>query len=197
MVQVSKRLLTNGPWRYVTVISARPSVTDLVFQLYGRSLHPELFQRHAVRRVERGDFRAEIAITGSGHTVSWTSGNLTLVEVATSAQQPLPKKRRLLSYPIQGERTDSLECANGVCYETSFQLERVRPDVFWTFQQELTADSISQGLFHRFATHGRLSVGAISWVNVETRTKSLLLQAFHTFPEEFAIVKSQSIFQLP
>ena len=168
-----------------------------MFQLYGRSLHPELFQRHAVRCVERGDFRAEIAITGSGHTVSWTSGNLTLVEVATSAQQPLPKKRRLLSYPIQGERADSLECANGVCYETSFQLERVRPDVFWTFQQELTADSISQGLFHRFATHGRLSVGAISWVNVETRTKSLLLQAFHTFPEEFAIVKSQSIFQLP
>ena len=145
------------------------------------------------------NFKAEIAITGSGHTVSWNSGNFTLVEVATSDQQPLPKKRRLLlSYPIQGERTDSLECANGVCYETSFQLERVRPDVFWTFQQELTADGISQGLFHRFATSGgRLGVGAISWVNVETRTKSLLLQAFHTFPEEFAIVKSQSIFQLP
>ena len=123
--------------------------------------------------------------------------NLTLVEVATSDRQPLPKKRRLLSYPIQGERSDSLECANGVCYETSFQLEKVRPDVFWTFQQELSADSISQGLFHRFATRGRLAVGAISWVNVETRTKSLLLQAFHTFPEEFAIVKSQSIFQLP
>jgi hypothetical protein len=172
-------------------------VTDLVFRLYGRSLHPELFRRHAVRHVERGEFRAEIAITESGHTVSWTSGNLTLVEVATSDRQPLPKKRRLLSYPIQGERSDSLECANGVCYETSFQLEKVRPDVFWTFQQELSADSISQGLFHRFATRGRLAVGAISWVNVETRTKSLLLQAFHTFPEEFAIVKSQSIFQLP
>jgi hypothetical protein len=179
------------------LISARPSVTDLVFRLYGRSLHPELFQRYAVRYVERGNFKAEIAITGSGHTVSWNSGSLTLVEVATSDQQPLPKKRRLLSHPIQGERTDSLECANGVCYETSFQLERVRPDVFWTFQQELSADGISQGLFHRFASGGRLGVGALSWVNVETRTSSLLIQAFHTFPEEFAIVKSQSIFQLP
>ena len=179
------------------MISARPSVTDLVFRLYGRSLHPELFQRYAVRYVERGNFQAEIAITGSGHTVSWNSGSLTLVEVATSDQQPLPKKRQLLSHPIQGERTDSLECANGVCYETSFQLERVRPDVFWTFQQELSADGISQGLFHRFASGGRLGIGAISWVNVETRTNSLLIQAFHTFPEEFAIVKSQSIFQLP
>jgi hypothetical protein len=79
----------------------------------------------------------------------------------------------------------------------SFQLERVRPDVFWTFQQELSADGISHGLFHRFASGGRLGIGAISLVNVETRTNSLLIQAFHTFPEEFAIVKSQSIFQLP
>ncbi len=75
------------------MISARPSVTDLVFRLYGRSLHPELFQRYAVRYVERGNFKAEIAITGSGHTVAWNSGSLTLVEVATSDQQPLPKKR--------------------------------------------------------------------------------------------------------
>jgi len=179
------------------VISARPSVTELVFQLYGRSLHPELFQQHAVRRLERGLFQAEVAITGSGHVVCWQGAGLTLSEVATAATAPLPMKRRLLSHPIRGERTDSLECANGVCYETCFQLERVQPDEFWTFQQELCDDGNTRGLFHRFAAGGRLAVGAVSWINVETRRKSLIVQAFHTFPDEFAVVKSQSIFQMP
>jgi hypothetical protein len=183
--------------RFIAVISVRPKVTDLVFQLYGRSLHPELFQQFAVRRLERGRFTAEVAITGSGHVVCWRAGGLTLTEVATSSDQPVPVKRRLLSHAIQGEQTDALECANGVCYETCFQLERVRPDVFWTFQQELSADGITQGLFHRFAAGGRLAVGAVSWINIETRARSLLIQAFHTFPDDFAIVKSQSIFQIP
>ncbi len=183
--------------RPVAVISVRPKVTDLVFQLYGRSLHPELFQRFAVRRLERGRFTAEVAITGSGHVICWRAEGLTLTEVATSSDQPVPLKRRLLSHAIQGEQTDALECANGICYETCFQLERVRPDVFWTFQQELSADGITQGLFHRFAAGGRLAVGAVSWINIETRSRSLLVQAFHTFPDDFAIVKSQSIFQIP
>ena len=179
------------------MISARPKATDLVFQLYSRSLHPELFQRHVVRRVERGRYTAEVAITNSGHLVCWRVEGLTLSEVATSADQPVPLKRRLLSHAIQGEQSDALECGNGVCYETCFQLERVRPDVFWTFQQELSADGMTQGLFHRFAAGGRLAVGAISWINIETRARSLLVQAFHTFPDDFAIVKSQSIFQIP
>ena len=179
------------------MISVRPKATDLVFQLYGRSLHPELFHHYAVRRLERGQFTASVSITDSGHVVRWQAGGLTLSEVATSSDQPLPEKRRLLSHAIQGEQTDALECASGVCYETCFQLERVRPDVFWNFQQELCDDGISQGLFHRFAAGGRLAIGAVSWINIETRSKSLLIQAFHTFPDDFAIVKSQSVFQIP
>jgi hypothetical protein len=42
-----------------------------------------------------------------------------------------------------------------------------------------------------------LGFGAISYVNVETRNRSMLVQAFHTFPDDYAIVKSQSWFELP
>jgi hypothetical protein len=35
--------------------SLRPPVSDLVFQLYGRPLHPELFDILAVRKVQRED----------------------------------------------------------------------------------------------------------------------------------------------
>jgi hypothetical protein len=42
-----------------------------------------------------------------------------------------------------------------------------------------------------------MALGALSYINVETRTRCLLVQAFHTFPDDYAIVKSQSLFEIP
>jgi len=102
-----------------------------------------------------------------------------------------------LSYPLKGERSDRLECRGGVTYQASFQLETVDPEVFWTFQEELAHDSERKGLLYTFDSSGRLAVGALSYINIETRNRSMLVQAFHTFPDDYAIVKSQSIFELP
>lgn len=79
----------------------------------------------------------------------------------------------------------------------SFQLETVAPQVFWTFQEELSLDSVKNGLLHRFDSSGRMALGAMSYINVETRNRSLSVQAFHTFPDDYAIVKSQSLFETP
>jgi hypothetical protein len=69
--------------------------------------------------------------------------------------------------------------------------------VFWTFQQELALDGERKGMLHRFDSSGRMALGALSYINVETRNRSLLIQAFHTFPDDYAIVKSQSLFEIP
>lgn len=179
------------------MISVRPKVAELVFQLYGRPLHPELFERHESREVKRGGYEARIDITSAGHLVTWRYDGLTLTEVCTAAHHPLPQKRRLISYPLRGERSDRVECRGGVVYQVSFQLEPVQPEVFWTFQEELAADGRRQGLLHTFESSGRMALGALSYIHVETRNRSMLVQAFHTFPDDYAIVKSQSLFELP
>ena len=124
------------------VLTARPKVAELVFQLYGRPLHPELFEVYHSRVVQREHYQAKIDITSAGHVVTWRHGGLTLTEVAASAQHPLPEKRRLLSYRLKGQRSDRVECRGGICYQVSFQLEPVDPEVFWTFQQELAEDGL-------------------------------------------------------
>lgn len=179
------------------MLSVRPKVAELAFQLYGRSLHPELFRIYESRRIQRGGYEAKIDITSAGHLVTWVYDGLTLTEVACSAQHPLPQKRRLLSYKLRGERSDRVECRGGVTYQVSFQLEPVSPEVFWMFQEELTHDSEKKGLVHIFDASGRMALGALSYINVETRNRSMLVQAFHTFPDDYAIVKSQSLFELP
>jgi len=172
-------------------------VTDLVFQLYGRPLHPELFELCQSRTVERNGYQARVEITTAGHVVTWRYGGLTLSEVCTTSRTPLPQKRRLMSYKLRGERSDKVECRGGVVYSTRFQLEPVDAEIFWTFQQELAQDAERQGMLHTFEATGRLGLGPVSYVNVETRNRTLFIRAFHTFPDDFAIVKSESTFELP
>jgi len=178
-------------------VTVRPKVAELVFQLYGRPLHPELFEVHSSQTVERGDYRAKIDVTSAGHVMTWRYAGLTLTEVATSAHHPLPKQRRLLSYRLRGQRDDRVECRGGITYQVSFQLERVEPEVFWTIQEELTRDGRREGMLHKFDSSGRIPLGAISYIHFDTRSRSLLVQAFHTFPDDYAIVKSQSLIEIP
>lgn len=179
------------------MISLRPKVGELVFQLYGRPLHPELFELCASRSIDRGAYSATVSITSAGHLVTWRKDGLTLTETATSVSHPMPQKRRLLSHRIAGERSDRLECRGGASYETCFQLETVQQEVFWSFQQELVEAGMKRGILHRFESGGRVALGAVSWIDVETRPRSLIIQAFHTFPDDMAIVKSQSVFETP
>ena len=58
-------------------------------------------------------------------------------------------------------------------------------------------DSETQGMLFRFNSSGRFALGAISYINIETRIRTLRVQAFHTFPDDCAIVKTQSVFEIP
>jgi len=184
------------------VLTVRPKVAELVFQLYGRPLHPELFEVYKTRTIKRGDYEARINITSAGHVVTWQYQGLTLTEVATSAHLPLPEKRRLFSCRLKGQRHDQVKCRGGARYEMAFQLEQVAPEVFWAYQRDLfsdidVGDSDQEGLLFRFDSSGRMALGAISYINIESRARTLTVQAFHTFPDDCAIVKSQSRFEVP
>jgi len=181
------------------VLSVRPKVAELVFQVYGRALHPELFDVFATRTIRRGDDSlATVQITSAGHVVTWRRDGITLTEVAAASNHPLPTKRRLMNYKLKGQRQDRLTTRGGCRYQMSFSLETaVDPSVFWSFQQELAADGERKGLLHRFDSSGRMALGALSYINIESRQKALLVQAFHTFPDDYAIVKSQSLFEMP
>ena len=177
------------------MLSLRPKVKELTFQLFSRSLHPELFNVYQSRQIQRGSYEAQVDITRDGHVVTFKHHGVTIAEVASAQSQPLPQRRRLLAHPIAGERNEVINC-RGIEYQTSFQLEIVPQEIFWAFQQELSQDSELRGMAHFFDNNGRMATGAMSYINLETRQNSLLIQAFHTFPDDLAIIKSQSMFSV-
>lgn len=178
------------------MISVRPKVAELAFHLFSRPIHPELIVVHQSRRIQRGHYNAQVNITNSGHVVTFNAGKSTLCEVATSVGQPLPKRRCLIQQSLKGSRTEEATCGSGMEYRSHFQLDSVGPEMFAMVGKQLGKGQ-TEGLLHRFGSSGRMALGAISYVNIETRRSSMLIQAIHTFPDDYAIVKVESLFSRP
>ncbi len=173
----------------------RPTVSDLVFQLHGRPLHPELFDILAVRVIQREDYQVTLRITRTGHVVTWENGDVFLSEVTAAAQQPLSESRRLLHYRLRGEHTAVFLCDHGVNYQMSFQVETLPPEIFLHVHDEILAEGGKRGLLHNFRPNHRLAVAPLGSIEVEARPNCLFLSSFHTFPEENTIVKSQTLIE--
>jgi hypothetical protein len=179
----------------MSVSSLRPPVRDLVFRLYGRPLHPELFEILACRKVQREDYTLSVWITRTGHVISFSDRDVRLTEVTAAADQTLPERRCLLNHRLRGEQSDSLHCAARVGYQTTFQVEVLPPEIFLHVHDEIVADGTKRGLLHHFQPHLRLAIAPLGFITVEARPGCLFLSSFHTFPDEHAVVKTQSLIE--
>src|SRR5437868_2804471 len=175
----------------------RPPVSELVFQVYGRPLHPELFDILAVRKVRREDYEVTVRITRTGHAISWENRDVHLTEMAAALdpEVPLPEKRRLLAFRLRGEHNGQVACACGVHYQTSFQVETLSPEIFLHVHDEILADGGKRGLLHNFQPHHRLALAPLGYIDIETRPNCVFLSTFHTFPDENTVIKSQTLIE--
>lgn len=178
----------------MSVFLFRPKVADLVFQVYSRPLHPELFDVLAVRRIERGDYQLTAQITRSGHVVCWSDGAAVVTELVELGQ-PLAEQRRLLSYKLRGEHAGALQPAASVGYQMNFQVETLPPEIFLHVHDEILADGGKRGLLHNFQPNHRLAIAPLSYIAIETRARCVFLSSFHTFPEENTVIKSQTLIE--
>jgi len=178
------------------VDAARPDVGTLVFRLFSRSVHPELFDVLAHTTVRQEHYSAALLICDAGHVVAFHHNGQTLCEVTTSVDRPLPHNRQILGRRLKGHRDESVEHDGGILYHVSFQVEQLDPDVFVHCQEELLADATRSRMAHHFAPTSRLAPAPLSFIQTEERPHSLLIHTFHTFPDNRAVVKTQSLFEV-
>lgn len=174
--------------------SLRPPVAELVFQLYRRPLHPELFDILAVRRIQRDGYELILRITRTGHVISWQHRGIHLTEVAAAAAEALPETGRLLSYRLRGEHCGKVACGP-VSYHTTFQVEILPPEIFLHVHDEILADGDKRGLLYNFRPNHRLALAPLGLIAAELRAECLFLSSFHTFPDEHTVVKSQTLIE--
>ena len=180
----------------MSIWSVRPKLNQLIYVVYARPLHPELFDIQHVFRMAREHHEFTLWMTESGHVVTWRHGELWLTEVLTAADRPLPKARRMLSFRLRDERTETFQCAN-VVFQLSCSVEQLTPELFHRVADELEQDARRSGrIACRFPALDRLHPSALSYVAPEAKSHRLLVYSYHTFPEEYGIVKTQTVYEI-
>lgn len=174
----------------------RPSVSELALHLFGWSLHPELIDVRREETIRQPDYSATVRISDAGHLVEFQCRDMTVTEILARRDQLLPERRLLLHRRVRGCRDESCELDSGMRYHLSFQVEKLPPEVFLNLHEELLQDCQRAPISHSFVAANRLSPAALSFVQTDIWPRSLLIHAFHTFPEDCAIVKTQSLFEL-
>jgi hypothetical protein len=178
------------------VSSGRSRVADLSFQVFHRTLHPEWFTTRASRRIERSGWRADLRIIEGGHAVLFRSDTVGLTEILSGPETALPEPGLLFHCHPRHERSTHLRPGGLIDYQSCIEVERVDIEIFRHLCDEMNLDSSRDTLFHRFRSANRLSPPPITHIHVDVRTASLAIQSFHTFPDECAIVRTQSLFEL-
>ena len=179
----------------MSVSFARPDVSNLLFYVYSRALHPELFSVQAERRIPGPNYEVLVQICEAGHVLTFRQGEQTLVEIMTAENQLFPQHKRLLDRRIQGCRHAECQPVRGLGYQVSFQLERLEPEIFQHAHEELTMDCRTAALAHAFPAAHRFSPTPLSLLRIDADRHSLLVHAYHTFPDSWSVVKTQSLLE--
>ena len=178
----------------------RPLVKELVFQAYTRPLHPELFEIRARERVQKLGHDVTAQLTATGHVVIWKSQGRFLTEVLTAADILLPA-RRLLEYRVlSGYGPIYMEVPArgnqpGYHYHACFQSEELAWPDFCRAHDEIESDARKRGMLVRLPVKRERSYPPLGFLVLEGHPECLLIHAFHTFPDERKIVKSQSLIE--
>ena len=172
---------------------ARPDASQLSFHLFERALHPELFDIYAETHIAGNGFEALLRVCDAGHVLEFRQAERRLTEVIGSHEQELPQRGRSLVHRLRGGRDLDVEI-DGIAYCCSAHVEQLDPEVFDEVQGELQSDAAKALLAYQFPSRHRLESGALSLMQAEATASSLIIHAFHTFPESRSVLRTQSLF---
>ena len=172
------------------------AVSELVFSLYQRPLHPELFTIHARRHLKTDFYETMIWATGGAHVVTLFVGDVCLSELISPPGQMLPKRGLIERFQFRGQRSHKCTLSRGLSYMTDFQIEKMSPNLYRQSHYDLERFARNRGMFVSFPEQMVSGLEPFSYVDFEARRNELHIHAFHAYPDQLAIIKTQSLFDL-
>ena len=176
-------------------IGQKQRLDHLRFFLYDRPVHPEFFDIYQSRRIVKPGYEAEIWITGCSHVVGFFRPGSSLLEVTADGESEMPPRGQLLKVPFRGEK-DHERKTEGINYMVSFQVETMSQAVYSKTHRDLARHHKTRGLFVPFPMWMANSLTPFTFIDYDAKPNELHVYAFHAFPAELTVVKTQSIFEL-
>ena len=173
----------------------RPPMEAVSLHLFSRPLHPELFETLATRTVRKDDYTLTVRITPAGHVITWQTPDLVLTEMTAARDQSLPDRGHVWRHKLQGEHTDAFRASTIISYQVSSQTEILSAVLFERIHEEMLTDGRKRGFLHLFHPNHRFALSPLGYVTADARSGCLVVNAFHTFPEDLAIVRTQTLIE--
>jgi hypothetical protein len=172
-------------------------LSDLHLCLYSRPFHPELFQIYAAEQYRGPAYEMDAWIVGCSHVITFRAGQAVLTELTASDERLLGRRRLLGRWRLRGERTCRQSLDRGrINYIASFQVEVLSDHLYRQIHQELVEEGRKRGVLAQFSQWQNDGLTPFAYLNCELCARELRATAFHGFPDENSLVKTQSIFEL-
>ena len=171
-------------------------IEDLQFCLFQRAIHPELFQIDQVKRIEQARYQAEIWVVGLTHVVSVQCGDQIITELITEDIETLPRVGLATSFRFRGERDHAQSFDNDFKYILSTQVERMTPQLFPATHRDYVHYAQDRGMFVSFDEWAVDDLAPFTFLDFDARDHEFHVHAFHAYPDELTLLKTQSIFEI-
>ena len=171
-------------------------VSSLRFYLYEHPLHQELFKIYDDRHIAKGGYEAQIWVTGCTHMIGFYRGPSAMVQLIADEETELPARGLMMETPFRGEKVHEQKHTDGINYMMNFQVEVMSPAVYSKTHHELARQGSRRGLFVPFPRWMVRSLIPFTYINYEAKPNGLHVFAFHAFPSDLTLIKTQSIFEL-
>jgi hypothetical protein len=181
----------------MAVQSVHPSAFELAFRLYDRAIHPELFDIQASAKLEGAGWTAGVAICTGGHVIAVRTAAGVATELAIPAMLTTPDRGLAAGHKLGASRDWSVTLSGGVQAHFSAHVDAVDAIAYRNIEQELTLDARKSAVSFRFPGAGRLEPSPLSVIRAEAVANGVMFHAFHTFPGDLAILRTQSLYELP
>lgn len=171
------------------------AAAELSFFLYDRALHPELFRIDRSQNFTQPLYQAQVWIAGLSHVVTVHGAAWSATELVAAPSDLLPQRGLLASFPFRGERDHSVELGRGAQYIMSSQVERMSENLFRATHRDLMSAAQRGGISAAFRQWASNGLPPFIYIDCEARRGELHVQAFHVFPDDLTVLKTQSIFE--
>lgn len=175
--------------------STRPSISETSYRFFDRPLHPELFSPAISGRVRTSRYDAAIGICQGGHFLQISAGGKSIVEVTAPDSQVLSTFGLQQTYFFSDDEELLVEAKQPFGYHFAGQVDAVDFTIFTRVQLELELAASKAFLSFQFPPCHRLLPGPLSLIQVEGNEQMLTIHTFHTFPEDLAILRTQTLFE--
>jgi hypothetical protein len=176
--------------------NANVAVSELTFSLYQRPLHPELFNIYSRRHLKTEQYELMVWATGCSHVVSVFIGDVSLTELISPANQLLPRRGLVERFQFRGQRTHKCTLSRGLSYMTDFQVEKMSANLYRQSHLDLHRFARNRGMFITFPEFAAGGLEPFSYIDFEARRHEVHIHAFHAFPDQVTMIKTQSLFDL-